>query len=245
VRKSFSLSTRTEVILCRQFQSKHCYAAKRYFWVRPMNQPRSFALKPAGYLIVEDVRAVRRAFKTNYHGIDRLPKMYHADVWYKRVYENPEGSDRRLDDALLALEEVAGPNAAFIAEYSAALRLLQTFRNLNYVFELLYCDVAHAENENYVEVYPANSSHAGASLTLGFDICWPTANHSAIFQPGVVPRFSDEKPGDPHWREKLNKWGLLDDYQDATRLRDEYLAVYPYPPFDIFLVNKVEYELDP
>ncbi len=73
------------------------------------------------------------------------------------------------------------------------------------------------------------------ALNRHLDGVLPTCNHSAILQPGVVP---SSQP----WRQKLNQFGLLNNYEDAVELRAEYLAIYLYPPFDIYMVHKVEPE---
>jgi hypothetical protein len=64
-------------------------------------------------------------------------------------------------------------------------------------------------------------------------VSWPNCKHSAILQPGVLQH-------NQSWRHRCNEWGLLDNYNHAISLREEYLAVYPYPPFDVYLVHKVD-----
>ena len=198
----------------------------------------NYNLDPAGYLIVrpcEDVPRVndyRRSFGA-YYGVDRLPALFPADPAIRSAIGEPRLDDPRLAAAIDELENSHFGNTAFLPRRTHAFQLLNTFGTFGLRFELLYCQLAWREGEEQRrKSYPRM---AEASVTYGFDVSWPSCNHSAILQPGVVPSSIS-------WRAKLNQYGLLDHYDVAVTLRDEYLGVYPYPPFDVYLVHSVAHE---
>jgi hypothetical protein len=191
---------------------------------------------PAGYLIVQEAEAARNSnsyFRNfgRYYGVDRLPPFIAPDPAIREMLQEPPITDVRLSEALEEWFDFRSGLTAFIPSHNEAFRLLTTFQSFDFRLELVYCQMAWREGEEErLKAYsPVEGDPPVISMTYGFDVSWPGCNHSAIFQPGIVPTT-------PSWREKLNERGLLDDYKDAARLRDEYLVVYPCPPFDIFLV---------
>ena len=197
-----------------------------------MNNSSPHSLQPAGFLIVEDARAVQARSGVNYHGVDRRPPLYAPDDSIRIRLGEPFVTDPRLHSALDQYFDAICNPTPFIGDYEAATSLFESLCSFDYALELLYCEVAWTtEEEETPRRYPVSLLPGRSSLTYGFDVSWPSANHSAIFQPGVVP-------GNPKWLQKLNEWGLLNDYDDAVLLREEYLAVYPNPPFEVFLVHR-------
>ncbi len=198
-----------------------------------------YHLRPAGYLLLQDAREARCANEYRqsfgpYCGVDRLPPFYPPDPAIRQQLGEPIIQDPCLNKALEEWFESHFRDTAFIANVDEALRLRDTFGTLGVHLELVYCQLAWQDSEterlaSYHTVL-GHPSHIG--VTYGFDVSWPTCNHSAIFQPGVVPSSA-------LWRKKLNAYGLLERYHDAKSLREEYLRVYPYPPFDIYLVQGV------
>jgi hypothetical protein len=205
---------------------------------------KTYSLAPAGYLLLQDKEEARRDCPYRrefgiYFGVDRMPLLAPPIPAVQMLglpvmLGIPEDQSPRLS-ALIDewLDSRFGPTG-FIAGHDQAVRLLNAFDEFGYRFELVYCQVAWQDEEkDRLGDYPQKIEALPAiSLTYGFDVSWPSCNHSAIFQPGVVPT-------NPLWRGKLNEYGLLNAYKDAVRLRTEYLAVYPHPPFDVFLVHHV------
>jgi hypothetical protein len=195
-------------------------------------------LAPAGYLLLQDAEQARlshphrRSFGA-YFGVDRLPLLVPADpaIGEEGVPAAQSDSLTRLIDEWL---DSSFGNTGFLPTRKQTLEFSKAFDKQDLHFELVYCEVAWKKGEEArLSDYPgAVDPPSTLSLTYGFDISWPSCNHSAIFQPGVVPTSAD-------WRERLNKYGLLNHYEDAVRLRAEYLAVCP-PPFDIYLVHSIE-----
>jgi hypothetical protein len=197
-----------------------------------------FQLAPAGYLIVQDSEDARLSNPYRekfgvYYGVDRLPPFIAPDPAIRALLGQAPVVDPVLKDALHQWFESRSGETAFIRNGQRALDLLNVFRTRGFRLELLFCELACGEGEE--ERVSAYGSLEGArlpmSLQYGFDVSWPGCNHSAIIQPGIVPNSAC-------WRGKLNEYGLLSDYDDGLGLRSAYLAIYPNPPFDIFLVSK-------
>jgi hypothetical protein len=123
---------------------------------------------------------------------------------------------------------------AFLPLQDQAWRLWKAFQQSGFHFDLVYCQLAwNVGEEDRMKAYAKTDEYVpGIARTYGFDVSWPSCKHSAILQPGVVPSSLS-------WRQRLNEYGLLNDYESAAELRAEYIAVYPYPPFDIYLVHKL------
>gem|GEM_PF-4831742 len=170
-----------------------------------------------------------------YFGVDRLPPFITPDSEIRKLLGEPLVEDLRLRNALKEWFDAQGDKNAFIANRDKAFRLLESFQSLGFRLELIYCQIAwqSGEEDRLADYAAVEEPPLVVSHTYGFDVSWPTCNHSAILQPGVVQQ---NKP----WRERLNEWGLLNYYNEAVRLREEYILVYPYRPFDIYLVHKVE-----
>lgn len=204
--------------------------------------PASYNLAPAGYLIVQESEQARltndyrRAFGP-YFGVDRLPPFIAPDPEIRKQLGEPPVQDMRLYAALDEWFAIHSGGNAFIPGRNQAVRLLRVFQACGFQLELVYCQLAwkDGEEERLNAYAMAGEKPPVILLTYGFDVSWPSCNHSAILQPGVVP-------SSLVWREKLNRYGLLNDYEDAAQLRDEYLSVYPYPPFDIYSLSKVAEE---
>jgi hypothetical protein len=207
-----------------------------------MNQnPTSYNLIPAGYLILQESDEAMRANEYlrafgPYFGVDRLPPFVAPDVAVRQALGMPPMNDVHLHATLDEWFDSPIENTAFIAERAQALRLCKAFEACGHHFEVVYCELAWKRGEeDRSNAYPnAEDGRSCISLTYGYDVSWPTCNHSAILQPGVVP-------SSPSWRERLNQHGLLSDYESAVELRNDYLAVYPCPPFDIYLVHRMIY----
>ncbi|GAC1475365.1 MAG: hypothetical protein NVSMB9_27730 [Isosphaeraceae bacterium] len=198
--------------------------------------------KPAGYLILQDAEAARD--RNSYHqefglycGVDR-----------QFVYPSRDGIDLATSDhfTIDGLEQIVSDFwdkqtnfTAFLADFGTALSFYHQIRTYLERIELVYCDLAITSGEeDRLDAYEETSRPDDRIILMyGFDVSWPWANHSAIIQPGVVP-------DNPTWKGRLNRWGLLDSFEDALTLRKEYLEVYPYPPFDIYLVHKLNIQDD-
>lgn len=195
---------------------------------------------PAGYLILQESDQTRLSNEYRrdfgpYFGVDRLPQLFPPEAAIREAIGEPPVKDMRLYAALEEWFDSHFGNTAFIPSRSQALRLLNAFQECGFQFELVYCQLAWKEGEEgRLNAYAKTDEKSPEiSLTYGFDISWPSCNHSAILQPGIVPHSLP-------WRQKLNQHGLLNNYEDAAELRAEYLAIYPYPPFDIYMVHKVK-----
>jgi hypothetical protein len=201
--------------------------------------PAPYNLAPAGYLIVQDSKQARftndyrKAFGP-YFGVDRLPPFIAPEPEIRKQLGMPPVQDMRLYAALNEWFDIQSGSSAFIPNRTQALRLFKALQGYGFQLELVYCQLAWTEGEaERLNAYTgAEEKPPVVSLTYGFDISWPSCNHSAILQPGIVP-------SSLRWRQKLNPHGLLNNFEDAAQLRAEYIAVYPYPPFDIYLVHKV------
>jgi hypothetical protein len=198
-----------------------------------------YNLTSVGYLIVQDPEEARehdeyRRTFGRYCGVDRLPPFIPPDREVRALLGEPLVQDERFFAALDEWFDARPETTAFIADDCQAFRLFETLRSFDFRLELLYCELAwnDEEEERRAAYVPVMGSPPVVSKTYGFDVSWPRCNHSAILQPGAVPN-------NPRWRGKLNNDGLLDDYKDALRLREEYLNVYPYPPFDVYLIHRV------
>jgi len=170
-----------------------------------------------------------------YSGVDRLPPFAAPEAAIRQALGEPPVQDVRLYAALEEWFDARFGNTAFIPSRSQALRLLNAFQVCGFQFELVYCELAwkKGEEQRLNDYEKTSEKPPVVSLTYGLDVSWPSCNHSAILQPGVVP---SSLP----WRQRLNQNGLLNDYEDAAQLRAEYLAVYPNPPFDIYVVHRVQ-----
>ncbi len=195
-----------------------------------------FTLVPAGYLIVTRVPGIAMQFPANhrlrwYRGVDRLPPQLFPDPTVAGIHH-------REIELIAAVEEwhsLHSDLTAFVANWQRADTLFDVLQSLIGECELLYCEVAIriSEGGRRKDYPPVVGGAPFTQSTFGYDVSWPGCNHSAIAQPGVVP-------DNANWLHALNERGLLDEFDDALRLRDEYLRVYPHPPFDIFLVQGVE-----
>ena len=196
-------------------------------------------LVPAGYLIVQEFEDLiitsdyRRSFGP-YYGVDRRPPFIATDDIIRSELGVPPVTDERLSAALDEWFESRPASTGFFPSESQAVRLVDTFRSFGYRVELLYCQLALKEgDEGRLSDYKKiDVPEPVVRTTFGFDVSWPTCNHSAILQPGLVPN-------NPSWRYRLNQYGLLDYFIHALQLREEYLRIQPEIPFDIFLVHKV------
>jgi hypothetical protein len=199
----------------------------------------TYKLTPAGYLILMTVADARdsneygRAFGT-YAGVDRLPGVPPPDPTSEELirsgYPDLPGCRELIDAWLWARCEAS----SFICDHEKARKFRDGFESYGLVFELAYCELAwKTGEEDRLQTYdPVTGKKPEISETYGFDVSWPSCTHSAILQPGIVPN-------SPNWRERLNQHGLLDDYELAIQLREEYLRIYPHPPFDVYLVHGV------
>ena len=187
-------------------------------------------LAPAGWLILLTAEAARLANEYRrrfgpYFGVDRLPPFVYPIVGEEQTTDRP--GHALIEEWLGARSE----KTAFINNLRIATSLATRFFELGYSIELAYCEVALDSYEDSRESwYQVADSVPPPPLTYGYDVSWPSCTHSAILQPGLVPNSTS-------WRTRLNMYGLLDNYDDALLLREQYLRVYPYPPFDIYSVH--------
>ncbi len=198
----------------------------------------SYNLTPAGYLIVQ---APKQAMHANeclkeavpYFGVDRLPPFIAPDLEIRQLLGKPVIRDEHARRALERWFEIQESINSFIPNQRLALQLQRDLQGLGYELELIYCQLAWQKgDEDRVAIYAeTESTPPNVTIAYGFDVSWPNCNHSAIIQPGIVG-------SEISWRKKLNAYGLLASYEDAVRLRQDYIASYPYPPFDIYLVHK-------
>jgi hypothetical protein len=196
-------------------------------------------LAPAGYLILQESEEARltneyRQSFGPYSGVDRLPLLFPPDETIRQAIGEAPIQDVRLGTAIDEWLDSRFGNTAFLPNRSQAVRLLKVFQGFGFRCELVFCELAwtQGEEERLNAYARTNETSPVVSQTYGFDVSWPRCNHSAILQPGIVP---SSLP----WHQKLNQFGLFNDYEDAAKLRAEYLAVYPYPPFDIYVVHRV------
>jgi hypothetical protein len=198
-----------------------------------------FMLAPAGYLIVQEADEARNCNQYRkdfgpYYGVDRLPPLLSPSPITSHRKDASIAGTIDLNATIEEWFDARTERTAFMASHDQALGLLRRIASFGFRLELLFCQLAYqAGEEDRLKDYGSfKAAPAAISQCYGFDVSWPTCNHSAILQPGVVPKSSP-------WRGKLNEYGLLRDYSDANTLRTEYLAAYPYPPFDVFLVQRV------
>ena len=200
----------------------------------------TYELASVGYLIVIN-RAGQFAEQSqgnlqtpSYCGVDRLPPFIAPEPEIRGLLGVPPIKDERFFDLVTEWFDARSAASAFIVSYAVAARLFERFTSFGMPFELLHCQLAYSRRDHCrLDSYSVTEAYSPTvSIRHGFDISWPSCNHSIIRQPGVVPTSK-------RWQSKLNQYGLLNNYEDAVMLRDEYLEVYPYPPFDIFLVHKV------
>jgi len=196
-----------------------------------------YNLTPVGYLLLQDAELARSSNDYNralglYCGVDRLPAF--TDIDRHCLPKTTAMGQAAIEKVATEWYDARSGATAFLANPVQASDLIKGFHAVGIALDLVYCQLAwRLGQENTLKQYTLDDSGPPRiALTYGFDVSWPTCNHSAIRQPGVVPT-------NPMWRSRLNEWGVLNNYEDAEELRKEYLEVYPYPPFDIFLVHKV------
>jgi hypothetical protein len=202
-----------------------------------MSQIAAFRLYPAGFLLVMkpndpmECSEHRRSFG-GYYGVDRLPLFFPPDPEIRRAIGEPVIENEALASLLQEWFDSGHQNTAFITHCDQAIRMLTSFRGFGFDLELIYCQIAlQSDEKTRLGDYDAiEETDPRSYQAYGFDVSWPSCDHSAILQPGVVP-------SRPDWRARLNNFGLLSQYDDAYILREEYLRVYPAPPFDIYLVH--------
>ena len=197
----------------------------------------SHSMTPVGYLIVQDSGGLSLigSTKKRYFGVDRLPPLIAPDPMIRQEVGEPLVENERLKDALEQLFDLKEVKTPFLQNLMKAIQLRDALQLSGLRLELLFCDVVNdSDAQKRSSAFPTVSEDRPAiSSTYGYDVSWPSCTHSAIRQPGVVP-------GSTVWQERLNERGLLSNYTDAAALREEYLRVYQYPPFDIFLVHKID-----
>jgi hypothetical protein len=218
----------------------------RRFRTMSENSP-PYNLTVAGYLLLQQADEAWRSSQYvrdqywrefgAYFGVDRLPLLITANPVIRELIGEPPVQNPLLGTQIDEWLDSGFGITAFIPKRNQALRLLKGFQELELRFELVYCQLAwkKGEEESLSAYATTGEAPPAFSLTYGFDVSWPNCKHSAIFQQGTAPASLP-------WRKKLNEYGLLNNYEDATRLRDEFLAIYPHPPFDIYLVHKVDQE---
>ncbi|HEY2841609.1 MAG TPA: hypothetical protein VGJ26_20785 [Pirellulales bacterium] len=196
-------------------------------------------MSDAGYLILqvsddaELSNDYRRRIGT-YRGVDRLPPFLYPDDTVRLALNAPLVDDPQIRAALETWFEIHTDATPFLKSFSDAARVLGSMEPVGIRLEIVYCQIAGTDEDDDRRQSHAGSCEGSALVTsfYGFDVSWPSCNHSAILQPGVVPESAE-------WRSQLNEFGLLGCYSDAVALRDEYVRAYPYPPFEIFLVYQV------
>jgi hypothetical protein len=203
-----------------------------------MSSPQqAFNLRPVGYLITQDAsgKLSPTGSAGTYYGVDRLPPFIAADPAIREALGEPPIDNPELfqafEDYFTMVKDVPTP---FLPRYEEAMSLLLSLGASGIALELVFCELAFGSSEQErTAAYPnVVGDRPNVGITYGFDVSWPACTHSAIRQPGVVPK-------NENWLRRLNRWGLLCDCEDALRLRSDYLVTYPYPPFDIFLVHSI------
>jgi hypothetical protein len=152
-----------------------------------------YKVSVAGYLLLEQPEEGMqeseywRSFG-RYCGVDRLPKLITADTAVRELIGEPPIQDPMLGVVIEEWLDTRSGKSAFIASRNKAIRLLNEFRRFQLSFEFVYCELAWKEGEEErLSDYPtSNEAPPAFSLTYGFDVSWPSCNHSAIFQPGVI-----------------------------------------------------------
>jgi len=184
-----------------------------------------------GYLIVEQLTAeLLRSRDVPYHGLDRLPQFEPADQNVRAYWRLEPLEDTALANAIEEFSDKLWSGCVFFARHEEASTSLNSLKRAGMSLEILFCELAWSDNEvSRLNSYPASVDPPACTSMrcLGYDVSWPGANHSAILQPGVIDKSIP-------WKQKLNEWGLLNFYSQAAEIREEYLRIYPNPPFDIF-----------
>lgn len=192
-----------------------------------------------GYLLVpseqiaRDSNTRRQSFGV-YFGVDRpfLPP-----VTERQFEDLVEGKDMTGTwfDLVDRIEEAHQPGTAFISDVTTTRRLRDLLEGVGGSTEIL----------SVFQVVRPGSNAVGCRLEelirefsetvdiYGYDVSCDHCNHSAIVQPGVVDQ-------DPTWKLKLNEFGLMDNCEDALRLRELYASVYSSRDFEVFLVARAE-----
>ena len=203
-----------------------------------MSSPKqAFNLRPVGYLIAQDASGRLSSTESagTYYGVDRLPPFIAPDPVIRKAIGEPPVDDPGLFEALdNYFDNIKDAPTPFIPERDEATSLFLALHTADIALELLFCELAFGPSEQErTAAYPEFvGDRPNVGVTYGFDVSWPACTHSAIRQPGIVPK-------NKNWLTRLNSWGLLCHYEDALRLRSEYLLAYPYPPFDVFLVHSI------
>jgi len=205
-----------------------------------MNERRiEFNLRCLGLLVLLEAEEAERSNQYRqqfgrYYGVDRLPPVSEFDMSPNPTSDPSFTRDLRMLMTARAWSKSRKTDSAFITQPERAIELSSILRLQGFRLEVVSAQLAWTNDEDDRErAYGAvEGLMPKVVMNYGFDVSWPTCNHSAIIQPGVVP-------GNEQWRCKLNEYGLLHNYETAAALRDLYLSKYPYPPFDIYLVQKV------
>jgi hypothetical protein len=166
-----------------------------------------YSLTPVGYLIVEPTEHKDPYGRKTllYRGVDRVPLFLAPDDEIRRLLGAPLVENEELRSVLEEWYDARSDLTRFMPCAAQAMQLLESFHRLQFRFELLFCRLAWTANEaERVSQYaPVDGEPLAIATTYGFDVSWPTCNHSAIWQPGVVPESAA-------WQAKLNRFGLLD-----------------------------------
>lgn len=189
---------------------------------------------PIGYLVVSRDKPYLVGTSIAYCGIDRLPPFIDPSPEIRSDLGVPLEQDPKVYGALSEYFDLT-TETPFFASFERGRSLSRRLSSLCDL-ELLFCDCTVAQEEAIpAGRYPTNARKVPDILSecMGYDVCWPNAVHSAIFQPGTLDRTK-------RWQAKLNQFGLLDNYSDALELKAEYLKVYPHPPFDVFRVFRCD-----
>jgi hypothetical protein len=197
-----------------------------------------YTVTPLGYLIVERCdRLTAPGYDqtfASYYGVDREPYFIAPNESIRLALGEPLVEDSELHNALQIWYNMQLDRAYFFTRFNFAIELMRRFRSHAYDVELIFCHLAWSppEKDRVINYPPFEDNAPQIGEIYGFDVSWPNCKHSAIKQPGIIAE-------NPSWQGRLNRWGLLDTYESAVELRAAYLAVYPYPPFDVFQVSSV------
>jgi len=193
-----------------------------------------FAL-PVGYLVAIKTEIVQASSSWGksfgpYLGVDRLPPYACPELEF---WSLTGCSSAQVAKALMVLDtHFPEPKlSAFISDLQVVKTLLNEIDPDGRLFEILFCEtLVLAEDSPPTYYQPVVLDKVKHACFYGYDVSWPTCNHSAIFQPAKA-RTRRIPSSD------LNQFGLLSEFGQALDLRNLYLQEYPYPPFDVFRVH--------
>lgn len=201
-------------------------------------------LTPLGYLLVSSQVPRVPGTERPYYGVDRLPPICSAYPPIREALGEPLEEDPVVAAGIeewFDLEEDAHPTR-ITPDYEKACRLVRILGQ-RYALEMLFCELAWSPGEEgqVRRFRQFVGEPRGVGLFYGYDVASINCNESAIMLLGHIPRMIR-----PEWKDRVNQWGLLENYEDARQLREEATDEVNRPEdvYYIFRVYRAEVSSD-